>query len=94
MSEYNDILSKESKARYAEKLKLTGLGLEEDPYNDKNKNKYKDDVTAYPPLEYGHIFTYIIKRPGLYTKEWLLEWKQLQVYNYFLNGYVQSMHVY
>ena len=94
MSEYYDTLSKESKARYAEKLKLTGLGLEEDPYEDRNKNNYKEDMTAWPPLKYGHIFTYFIRWPGLYTQEQLLSWKQLEGYNYFLNGYVLSVHAY
>ena len=93
MSEYYDSLSKEAKARYSEKLKLAGLGLEEDPYHERNKNKYQDDMTAWPPLEYGHIFTYFIRRPGLYTQEQLLSWKQLEAYNYFQNGYVRSVHV-
>ena len=94
MSEYYDTLSEESKVRYAEKLKLAGLSLEEDPYDYRNNNNYKDDMTAWPPLEYGHIFTYFIRRPGLYTQEQLLSWKQLEAYNYFLNGYVRSVHVY
>ena len=72
MSEYYNTLSEESKARYSEKQKLAGLGLEEEPYDDRNKNKYKNDMTAWPPLEYGHIFTYFIRRPGLYTQEQLL----------------------
>ena len=65
-------MSEESKVRYAEKLKLAGLSLEEDPYDYRNNNNYKDDMTAWPPLEYGHIFTYFIRRPGLYTQEQLL----------------------
>lgn len=32
ISKYYDLLSKEAKARYEEKLKLTGLSLEEYPY--------------------------------------------------------------
>ena len=54
MSEYYDSLNIQAKARYEEKLKLAGLSLEEDPYNERNGNKYKDDMTAWPPLEYGH----------------------------------------
>ena len=94
MSEYCDSLSTEAKARYEEKLNLAGLSLEEDPYDERNKNNYKDDMTAWPPLEYGHIFMYFIRRPGLYTQEQLLSWKQLEAYNHFQNGYVQSVHVY
>ena len=50
-------------------------------------------MTAWSPLEYGHIFTYFIRQPGLYTQEQLLSWKQLEAYNYFENGYVLSVHV-
>lgn len=32
ISKYYDLLSKEAKARYEEKLRLTGLSLEEYPY--------------------------------------------------------------
>ena len=94
MSEYYYSLNAQSKARYVEKLKLAGLSLEEDPYDERNADSYKDDMTAWPPLEYGHIFTYFIRRPGLYTQEQLLSWKQLEAYNYFQNGYVRSVHVY
>ena len=55
MSEYYGSLSTEAKARYEEKLNLAGLSLEEDPYDERNKNNYKDGMTAWPPLEYGHI---------------------------------------
>ena len=94
MSEYYDSLNIQAKARYEEKLKLAGLSLEEDPYNERNGNKYKDDMTAWPPLEYGHIFTYFIRRPGFYTQEQLIAWKQLEAYNYFQNGYVRSVYAY
>ena len=46
MSEYYGSLSIQAKARYEEKLKLAGLNLEEDPYDERNANKYKDDMTA------------------------------------------------
>ena len=43
-------------------------------------------------IEYGHIFTYYIKRPGTYTQEELISWKQLKSYNYFESGYVRTVH--
>ena len=61
MSKYYDGLGAEAKKRYEEKLKLSGLSLEDDPYNKRNENKYKDNMTAWPPLEHGHIFTYFIR---------------------------------
>ena len=43
-------------------------------------------------MEYGHnIFTYFIRRPGLYTQEQLLSWKQLDAYSYFQAGYVRTV---
>ena len=88
-------LNAQAKARYEEKLKLAGLSLEEDPYDERNANSYKDDMTAWPPLEYGHIFTYFIRHPaGIYTQEQLLSWKKLEAYNYFQNGYVRLVQVY
>ena len=38
-------------ARYEEKLKLAKLSLEEDPYDERNANSYKDNMTTWPPLE-------------------------------------------
>ena len=87
-------LNAQAKARYEEKLKLAGLSLEKDTYDERNANSYKDNMTAWPILEYGHIFTYFIRRPGLYTQEKLLSWKQLEAYNYFQNGYVRLVQVY
>ena len=48
------------KARYKEKLELAGLASEKDPYGPVN---FKDDMV---PLEYGHIFGYFIRHPGVY----------------------------
>ena len=42
-------------------------------------------------MEYGHIFAYFIRRPGLYTQEQLISWKQLDAYNYFQAGYVRNV---
>ena len=42
-------------------------------------------------MEYGHIFAYFIRRPGLYTREQLISWKQLDAYNYFQAGYVRNV---
>ena len=93
MSEYYERLDSEAKARYKKKLELAGLALEDDPYAPVNQEKFKDDMAAWPPLEYGHIFGYFIRRPGLYTQEQLLSWKQLDAFNYFQNGYVPTMYI-
>lgn len=76
-----------------EKLHLIGLGESDDPYSESNSLRFADDMTLWPALEYGHIFGYFITRPGLYTQEQFLVWKQLDAYNYFQSGYVRTVVV-
>ena len=93
MSEYYESLDDEAKERYSRKLELAGLGLQNDPYVPANHEKFKDDMATWPPLEYDYIFGYFIRRPGVYTQEQLLSWKQLDAYNYFQNGYVRMVYI-
>ena len=83
MSEYFKRLQDRAGVRYVEKLRLIGLGESDDPYSESNSAKFVDDLTLWPAVEYGHIFGYFVARPGLYTQEQLLAWKQLESYNYF-----------
>ncbi|MCG8623863.1 MAG: hypothetical protein MJE68_17960, partial [Proteobacteria bacterium] len=48
-------------------------------------------MTQWQKIEYGHMFAYFISRPGTYTQEQLLSWKQLEAYNYFENGHVRTV---
>ncbi len=68
-------------------LMLLGLNENEDPYSSKNSMNFVDDMTKWPPVEYGHIFCYFIHRPGVYTRRQLLQWKSLESYNYFKQGW-------
>ena len=46
------------------------------------------DISHWPPIEYAwHIFCYFVDRPGM------LQWKQLDVYNYmyFTSGCVYTV---
>ena len=58
MSDYYKSLDGEAKERYRRKSELAGLGLENDPYAPANHEIFKDDMAAWPPLEYGHILGY------------------------------------
>lgn len=93
MSEYFQCLQGPARVRYLEKLHLVGLEGSGDPYSEANSSKFTDDLTLWPAVEYGHIFGYFITRPGLYTQEHLLAWKQLDAYNYFQSGYVRKILV-
>ena len=93
MSVYFKSLQGPARVRYLEKLRLIGLGENEDPYSNSNSSKFVEDLTLWPTVEYGHIFGYFVMRPGLYTQEQLLAWKQLDSYNYFQSGYVRTVLV-
>ena len=69
-------------------LKLLA-SVKEDPYTPCNAARFCPEMSLWPKIEYGHIFAYFISRPGKYTQEQLLSWKQLDAYNYFVNGYVR-----
>ena len=76
--------------RYRDKLKLLGLKEDEDPYKSTN---FVDDMTLWPPVSYGDIFCYFIDRPGVYTKQQLLQWRSLEAYNYYQSGHVRTVEI-
>ena len=87
MANYLDSLDSTAKRRYIERLTILGLTEKDDPYT--NQDKFVDNMTMWPPVEYGHIWLYFyIKRPGVYTEEELLQWKDMKAYNYFQSGFV------
>ncbi len=88
MSEYCKSLEGVAKQRYRKKINLLGLQEEDEPYSERSLLKFIDDLTLWPPVEYGHIFCYFVERPGVYTKQELMQWKSLQAYNYFQSGLV------
>ena len=69
------------------------MTLEDDAYAKENATKFATDMTGWPPVEYGHIFSYFIARYGVYILEQLLCWKQLESYNYFQSNYVRTVYV-
>ena len=92
---YIDGLKKDAKAyrKYMKKLSLLELGEKSDPFVNDNNVRFSDDLSKWPPVEYGHIYGYFIKRPGSYTEEELLAWKSLNAYNLFTSGQVHLVYV-
>ena len=43
---------------------------------------YLIDMSQWPKVEYGYIFAYSFDRPGIYTQQQLLAWKQLESNNF------------
>ena len=79
-----------AKKRYTEKLTLLDMNVDEDPYQITN---FVDDMTLWPPVTYGDIFCYFIDRPGVYTRQQLLQWRSLEAYNYFQSGHVRTVEI-
>ena len=72
MSLYYKCMPPVAKARYFEKLRMLGLAEDDDPYA--NEARFVDDLSEWPPIEYGNIFCYFVQRPGVYTQQQLLQW--------------------
>ena len=90
LSEYVDSLDGVAKSRYFDKLKVLGLAATDDPYTS---GDFQNALPLWPPVEFGHIFCYFIERPGVYTRQELLQWKELEAYNYFKSGFVRTVEV-
>ena len=92
MSDYLLSIDPVAKKRYLKRLELLGLTEKDDPYLEENQLKrFSDSMSAWPQIEYGHIFGYFIRRPGVYSQQELLDWKSLQAYNFFQSGFVQTV---
>ena len=88
MSEYFKSLDSITKERYTKKIGLLSLQEEDEPeedepYSERNTLRFINDLTSWPPIEYGHIFCYFVQRPGVYTQKELMQWKSVQAYNFF-----------
>ena len=92
MSEYFKSLDSIARSRYLEKLSLLGLTEKDDTYFN-TVDKFEDDLRSWPPVEFGHIFCYYLERPGVYTRQQLLQWKSLDGYNYFVSGHVRQIRI-
>ena len=53
-----------------------------DPYQI--KDGCVDDISLWPPVEYGNVHNYLIKTPGPYSIEELEAYKSLEAYNYYI----------
>ena len=56
MSDYFTSLDPVARKRYVERLNLLGLDQSGDPYADSNSGKFANDMTKWPPVEFGHLF--------------------------------------
>ncbi len=69
---------------YFKKLTLTDGTRFADPYT---LTHWMDDLTGLPTVQWPDIYTYLIEKPSVYTKEKLKTYKSLDAYDYVLNGH-------
>ena len=85
MSDYLCSLPPVARHGYLEKLSL-GLLEQDDPFAQ--SDKFSDDMSYTASCGiWPHTF---IERPGVYTRQQLLQWKSMDAYNYYQSGYVPN----
>ena len=50
---------------------------------------WMEDITKWPSIEFGDLYTYLIESKGPYTKESLKAYESIEAY---YNGYVCTVH--
>ena len=83
-------LEEPEKCRYAKKLdKLGGI----DDLYLQEPSVVGEDWRNWPIVVYQDIYNYLIQTPSLYTGESLKEYKSLDAYNYYVNGWIDKVKV-
>ena len=90
--EYFNSLDYLAQRRYSEKLRIDDEVLP-DPYSIE-EDLWADDITQWPDLQFGDIYSYLIHTEGPYTQEKLKAYKSLESYNYFTSGHVRTVYCY
>lgn len=81
-------LTAQDRECYFKKLTLTDGTRLPDPYT---LTQWMEDLTGLPQVEWPDIYTYLIEKPSVYSREKLKAYKSLDAYNYVLNGHVQDL---
>ena len=84
---YEKTLLDAEKRRYRAKLEVL-YGTRDskaliDPY-EIGEDKWKDDITLWPPVDFGDIYTYLVDTPGEFTRERMKAYKSLDAFNYYI----------
>ena len=88
VSSYLRSLNHKDLESYVNKLTLSdGIQLP-DPYSIKD---WIVDPSKWPAIEWPDIYTYLIEKPSVYTKDKLRAFKSLDAYNYVVCGHVQDL---
>lgn len=82
-----NILSPEGRERYFQKLKYIN---DVDPY-EIPRNEWVDDLDTWPAITYIHVGMYLLFKESPYTQDQLMNYKSLQCYKNFANGWVREI---
>jgi hypothetical protein len=77
LSDYANKLPPEARQRYIEKLNLKENELP-DPYS--LSSGWKSDPVDWPDVTFGDIYTYLIDRQSMYTRDSMKAFKSLEAY--------------
>ena len=86
---YTSLTSESAKARYREKLQLID-GI--DPY-EITKDGWSDDLDLWPAVTHVHACMYLILTPSPYSEKDMLNYKSIDSYRHFVQGWVRMVMV-
>ena len=80
-------LPEPEKKRYREELEVLFEAKNpkalRDPYEIES-NEWIDDLTVWPPVEFGDIYSYLVETPEQFTNERMKAAKSLDAFNYYI----------
>ena len=83
------ITDQESKKRYTEKLQFVD---KIDPY-EISKEEWDDNIDLWPAVTHVHACMYLLLTPSPYSQNDLLNYKSLDSYKNFVEGWVRQVLV-
>ena len=86
-SQYFASLTGAAKNRYLEKVKLCTF----DPYCLKN-SEFSVETSLLPAIQYPDIVNYLVLQTSWATKDMMKAYKSLEAYNFFISGWVNTLH--
>lgn len=98
-SRYLATLQPQDRKRFQEKLKYVVDGellAIQNPYESWNAPSWSDKPTAWPEIEFGDLWTYLVEKPGPFTEAKMKAYKSLEAHEYFVSrkvGVVYSREV-
>ncbi len=88
LSNYAKSLSAKDRKDYLKKLTLTNGSRLPDPFTITER---EHDVSKWPNIQWPDIYTYLVEKPSVYTREKLQAYKSLDAYDYIICGHVQEV---